>query len=136
MWETIRAKILEVITENAETIQEAHRTLVSNITGWPVAMVYPTEDQNDYHNTAPASDKDTYVFIIRVLYPFVEGQDAADIAIGNALDELKTIFKNHGVLDEAGVTMLRPVPSTWGYVDTANGRMRAGDLKLQCVVYS
>lgn len=132
MYQDTRAAIIAVIDAQADTIQEACRTLRSKLDAFPVALVRPSEAEADYSETAARANKETYVFDVRVLYPFVEGQETADLAIEKSLDELITIFRDRNVLG-AAADWCSPAPSVWGFVETASGTMRCGEIKIRAV---
>jgi hypothetical protein len=129
----IRAAIVDKL-EDAETIQEVYRTDRSVVAGYPVAIVSPSESEADYHETAPASNKETFVFNVRLLYPFTEGQDAADIALEKAVDEVLTLFRDRTALGSAA-EWCTPAPSVWGYAERANGTDRIAVVKIKAVRY-
>ena len=134
MFESIRTAIIGVINDQAEKIEAAYRTDVSSIDGFPAALVIPSEAEADYHQTSPESNKETYVFTIRVIFPFTEGQETADIALEQALDELIAIFRDRSVLGNAADWVV-PVPSVWGYQDRGNGIVRVAEMKIRATKY-
>lgn len=134
MYATIRQAIIDKITASATTIQAAYRTDRSEISGYPAALVFPSEAEADYFQTAAQSNREVYIFTIRVIYPFTEGQEEADISLEAALDELLTIFRDRTALG-AACDWVEPVPSIWGYMDRPSGQARVGELKLRAVKY-
>jgi hypothetical protein len=64
------------------------------------------------------------------MYPFTEGQDDADIAIEEAIDELLEKLRDRTVLGNV-VDWIEPAPSVWGYQDRPNGTTRIGEIKLK-----
>lgn len=134
MYESIRTAILNVINTNSTKVAVAYRTDRSEIDKYPAALVIPSENEADYLQTAPATNKETYVFTIRLLYPFVDGQDAADIALEKALDELIAIFRNRRILGSAA-DWVAPVPSRWGYQDRGDGKYRVGELTIRAIKF-
>lgn len=134
MYETIRTAIINVINSESERVAEAYRTDRSQLDKYPAAIVTPSEQQADYNETAPSSSKETYVFTIRLHYPFTEGQDTADIALEKAIDELISIFRDKTILGSVA-DWIQPVPSVWGYQDRGNGIMRVAEFKIRAVKY-
>lgn len=134
MYEQIRSKIIEVIRAQSTRVFETYRTDRSDIKKYPAALVIPSQSEADFHETDAGSAKEAYVFTIRVIHPFVEGQDNADIAIEKALDNLITIFRNKKVLGTAADWVI-PSPSVWGYQTRGNGICRIGELKIRAVKY-
>lgn len=135
MYGTIRQAIIDKINSNAITkIEVAYRTDRSEIDGYPCALVFPTENQSDYHQTGSGSNKETYFFTIRILYPFTEGQEEADIALEEALDELIVAFRSRNVLGSAA-DWVEPVPGKWGYQTRGDGQFRVGEVNIKVVKY-
>lgn len=135
MYATIRQALIDLInSESVSKIQVAYRTDRSEIAGYPAALVFPSEHESDWHQTGVADRKETYTFTIRVLYPFTEGQEEADIALEEALDELVGVFRNSSVLGNAADWVI-PVPGRWGYQDRGNGQVRVAELNIRAVVY-
>lgn len=132
MIQAIRQAIITVLNEQAENVQAAYRTNRSDIAGYPAALVFPSEVQADYHETAPKTNQETYIFTIQLLYPFTEGQEAADLALEQAADEVLAIFRDRNILGTAA-DWVKPVPSVWGYQDRGNGIMRVAEIRLQAV---
>lgn len=135
MFGAIRQAIIDVLnSEEVTKIEAAYRTARSDIEGYPSAEVFPSENEADFHQTSPGSNRETYIFTIRVLYPFTEGQEDADLALEEALDELLETFRERSILGSAA-DWVDPVPSIWGYQDRGNGTMRVAELKIRAVKY-
>ena len=133
MVKEIRAAIISVINNDpAKKVQVAYRTNRSEVEGYPAAIVFPSEVQADYHETAPRTNQETYIFTIQLIYPFTEGQEKADLALEEAADEIMTLFRDRNILG-AAADWVKPVPSVWGYQDRGNGIMRVAEVKLQAV---
>lgn len=136
MYGAIRQAIIDLInSESIEKIQAAYRTEASSISGYPAALVFPAEHTADYHDTAPGRNKETYIFTIRILYPFAaEGQEEADIALEEAVDELIGAFRDRSALG-AAADWVEPVPGRWGYQQRGDGTMRVAELNIRAVKY-
>lgn len=134
MYEAIRTAIINAITSNSDQIEAAYRTERSSVDGYPAAVVVPSENESDYHQTSPGSNKETYIFTIRVFYPFTEGQEEADLALEKAIDELIGIFRDRSILG-AAADWVSPVPSRWGYQTRGDGTMRVAELTIRAVKY-
>lgn len=140
MFETIRQAIIDLLNSDAITkIAVAYRTDRSQLDKYPAAIVSPTEVESDYFQTAPKSNKETYIFTIRILEPFVEGQDNADIVLEKAVDELIGKLRDRNVLGNlpnnggSVADWVEPVPSVWGYQERPNGTMRVAELKVRAI---
>lgn len=136
MYQAIRTALIGLINSDAiEKIEVAYRTDVSKIDGYPCAIVFPSEHEADYHQTGAGNNKETYVFTIRILYPFsTEGQEEADLALEEALDEMIGALRDRNVLGSAA-DWVEPVPGRWGYQDRGDGTMRIAELGVRCVKY-
>lgn len=134
MFGAIRTAIIEVLNEQSSKVKFAYRTDRSSIEGYPAALVAPNEIEADYHQTSPASNRETYIFTIRLLYPFTEGQETADLALEEALDEVIGIFRDRSVLG-AAADWVAPVPGVWGYQDRSDGTYRVAELKIRAIKY-
>lgn len=136
MYGAIRQALIDLINgESVEKIEAAYRTEASSISGYPAALVFPAEHQAEYHQTSPGSNKETYIFTIRILYPFAaEGQEEADIALEEAVDELIALLRNRSALG-AAADWVEPVPGRWGYQTRGDGTMRVAELNVRAVKY-
>jgi hypothetical protein len=135
MYGTIRQSIIDLLNgESITKIEKAYRTDRSEIEGYPAALVFPTENQSDYHETGSGSNKETYIFTIRILYPFTEGQEEADIALEESLDELIVKFRERNVLGSAA-DWVEPVPGKWGYQTRGDGQFRVAEMNIKVVKY-
>ncbi|HOB89787.1 MAG TPA: hypothetical protein PKG74_00440 [Candidatus Colwellbacteria bacterium] len=135
MYSIIRQALLDLLNgESITKIKQAYRTEVSEISAYPVAIIAPSEHDADYHQTSPSSNKETYIFTIRVIYPFTEGQATADLALEQALDELIGVLRDKTCLGSAA-DWIKPVPGRWGYEQREGGVMRIAELNVQAVKY-
>lgn len=135
MYSSIRTAIIGLINSDAiEKIEVAYRTDRSEISGYPAALVFPSEHEADYHQTGAGQNKETYIFTIRILYPFTEGQEEADLALEEALDEMIDALRDRNVLGSAA-DWVEPVPGKWGYQSRGDGTMRVAELNVRCVKY-
>lgn len=135
MYQTIRQAIIDLLNSEAiSKIQVAYRTDRSKIDGYPAALVFPAEHEADYHQTGAGNNRETYIFTIRILYPFTEGQEDADIALEEATDEIIGALRDRSVLGSAA-DWVDPVPGKWGYQDRGDGTMRVAELNVRCVKY-
>jgi hypothetical protein len=136
MFSTIRTAIIDKINSPAITkIQVAYRSDRSTFSGFPAAVVSPSENQSDYSSTA--DDRRAYVFKIRVYYPVQSEseQDTADIALEEALDEMINAFRQRGSLGTA-CDWVEPIPSVWQYEERGESIYRMAELTLRCIKYS
>lgn len=134
MYQIIRQQIIDVLnSSDVSRIKKAFRTQSADLTEFPVALVFPTESDAEFSQTSPESNRETYSFTIRVIYPFTEGQDKADIELEQAVDQVIETFRDRNRIPFAD--WVQPVPSRWGYVDRANGTNRVADITIRCVKY-
>lgn len=127
-----QALIDKLNTPGVKNIKAAYRTDRSEISAYPAALVIPSDNEAEYHETSPGSNRDIFNFTIRILYPFVEGQETADLALEAAVDELLELFHSRNVLGSV-CDWVTPVPSTWGYQDRPNGTFRVAELRIKAV---
>ena len=134
MFSTIRAAIITKINTDLDKIQAAYSTDRSTFSGFPAAVVSPSENEADYSSTA--DDRRVYAFKIRVYYPIKEEADyeAAESALEDALDEMLAAFSTRGVLGSA-CEWVKPVPSVWQYEERGEAIYRMAELTLRCVKY-
>lgn len=129
----IRSKIVEVIEAIPNSpIQEVSRVEKSFFNGYPAVCLSPTALEADYHETNRTSERRTYVFRLRAYYPFVEGQEDAEIKLEEVIDLLLATFQNKAVLGTAADWVI-PIPAVWGYQKRGDGEMRIAELVLQVV---
>jgi hypothetical protein len=134
MFSTIRTAIIEKINSDLTKIQVAFRTDRAAFDGFPAAVVSPSENEADYASTG--ADKRVYAFKVRIYYPFKteEEQDAADIALEEALDEMIDAFSTRGALGSA-CDWVEPVPSVWQYEERGDSTYRMAELTIRCIVH-
>lgn len=135
MWSTIRSKIVDVIEDlEGSPIKQVCRSERSSFTGYPAVTVSPTEDLADYHETKPNSERGTFVFTVRAYYPFVDGQETADLELEKVVDVLRELFRNKKILGNVA-DWVAPANSVWGYQKRGDGEMRVADIKVQVIKY-
>jgi len=134
MFSTIRAAIIGKINTDLDKIQVAYATDRSTFSGFPAAVVSPSENEADYSSTA--DDRRVYAFKVRVYYPIKDESDydAAESALEDALDEMLDAFSTRGVLG-AACEWVKPVPSVWQYEERGEGIYRMAELTIRCVKY-
>lgn len=132
MFSTIRTAIIDKINDDLTKIQVAYRSPRSTFSGFPAAVVEPSDNEADYSSTA--DDKRTYAFKIRVYYPIKDESDydTAETALEEALDEMLDAFSARGALGTA-CEWVKPVPSVWQYEERSEGVYRMAELTLRCV---
>lgn len=130
MFSEIRTAIIAVINDQATKIESAYRTSTSKIDGYPAAVVTPSENLADYQSTL--NDRLTFAFTVRLYYPMKDedSQEAAELALEAALDEMLDIFKSRDVLGTAA-DWVEPVPSVWEYEERKNGVFRIATITLK-----
>jgi hypothetical protein len=134
MFSTIRAAIISKINTDCEKIQIAYPTDRSTFSGFPAAVVSPSENEADYSSTA--DDRRVYAFKVRVYYPIKNESDyeTAESAMEDALDEMLDAFTERGVLGSA-CEWVKPVPSVWVYEERGEAIYRMAELTLKCIKY-
>jgi hypothetical protein len=132
MFSTIRAAIISKINNDLEKIQVAYASDRATFSGFPAAVVSPSDNEADYASTS--NDKRTYAFKVRVYYPIKDeaDYDAAETALEEALDEMLDAFSTRGALGSA-CEWVHPVPSVWQYEERGEGIYRMAELTLRCV---
>lgn len=133
MFSTIRTAIVDKINSDDITkIQVAYKSDRSTFEGFPAAVVSPSDNEADYSSTA--DDKLTYAFKVRIYYPIEDegNQEAAELALEEAVDEMITAFSTRGVLG-AACDWVKPVPSVWQYEERGEGIYRMAEITLRCV---
>jgi hypothetical protein len=133
MFSYVRTKIKEAL-ETIAGIGEVSRVDKSTFERYPAVVVTPSQNLADYNSTIRESNKETYIFTLKVLYPFTEGQETADLALDEALDKLIVKFRDRTVLGDE-IDWVEPVPSIWGYQDRPDGRFRAAELTIRAVKF-
>jgi hypothetical protein len=135
MFSTIRSAIVTKLNGAGITkIQVAYRSPRATFSGFPAAIVEPSENEADYSSTS--DDKRVYAFKIRVYYPIKDESDydAAETALEGALDEMLDAFTIRGALGTA-CEWIEPVPSVWQYEERGEGVYRMAELTLRCIRY-
>lgn len=134
MFSQIRTAIIDKINDDLTRIEVAYRTDRSSFDGFPAAVVSPSENEADYASTA--TDKIVYAFKIRIYYPIKDedDQDAAEIALEEALEEMLFCFRQRDTLGDV-CDWIEPVPSIWQYEERGDGTFRMAELTLRCVKY-
>jgi hypothetical protein len=134
MFSTIRTAIIDKINSDLDKIKVAYRSDRSTFSGFPAAVVSPSENEADYGSTA--DDRRAYVFKVRIYYPMAKEaeQDDVEIALEEALDEMIDTFKQRGVLGSA-CEWVEPIPSVWQYEERGEAVYRMAELTLRCIKY-
>lgn len=135
MFSTIRTAIIDKINSASITkIQVAYRTDRATFSGFPASVVSPSENEADWSSTR--DDRRVYVFKIRTYYPIGKEatQDAAELALEEALDEMVQVFSQRNVLG-AACEWVEPVPSVWQYEERGEGIYRMAEITLRCIKY-
>lgn len=138
MTNTIRQAILDKLNSaDVDLIHSAYRAK-STFAGFPAAVVLPSDNESDYGSTF--KDRSVFVFRIVIYYPIKKEseQDAVEIALENAVDELLTVFgggaAKRGVLG-AACDWVEPVPAAWGEDPSGETVYRTAAITLRCVKY-
>jgi hypothetical protein len=108
----MRQAIADKITAESTTIAHVYSTSVSKFAGFPCAVVLPGNNSNDYGSTS--DNKMEFVFSVIIYYEAATEADraAAELAIGDALSEILTIFLPRNALSSV-CDWVVPTPSTW-----------------------
>lgn len=117
-------------------IHSAYR-VPKTFTGFPAAVVLPSDSEADWGDQS--MDRHTVPFRIKIFYPMKNQseQEAAEIALENAVDELMTVFSQRDVLsgDYDNLDWIEPVPSSWGEENSGDAVYRTATVILRCVVH-
>ncbi len=134
VFQDIRQKIIDVLTAQATTVQAVYRSDASQFSGYPAVTVSPSGDEADYGDQA--KDKNIVTFILRIYQEIPQsGQDAAEIKLEGAVEQIISIFRVRNVLSGAA-DWVDPAPSIWGYQERETGPVRVVEVRLRCRVYN
>jgi len=122
--------LLEAITD----IKEVYDYDRGTFSGYPAAVIYPTENKNDFETTT--QNRVQYVFTIRLHEP-MESTSATDHAkadriLREVVDKVIAKFDKNYTLNNA-VHFCYATPSVWGYQTRETGAVRVAEIKLTCV---
>jgi hypothetical protein len=126
----IRAGI-KAIVEQSTSIQAVYAYEASTFSGFPAAVIAPSENAADYNSTQ--KDKLTFIFKVRVYYP-IENESSHEDAETNleaVFDELLYAFRARGTL--TACDWLEPVPGAWYYEERGEGVYRVAEMTLRCI---
>ena len=128
----IRQAIVDKINNDATKIKVAYKADQSEFSGFPAAVVAPSDNAAEFGSTA--RDKFTMTFNVRIYYPIKDKtkQEEADLALEKAVDEMIDIFKSRDAIGVA-CDWVRPIPSSWEYEERGSGIMRVAIVKIECV---
>lgn len=135
MFATITTAIIDKLNSNDITkISVAYRSERATLASFPAAVVSKSANESDYSSTA--DDKVVYAFKIRVYYPIKNeaDYDNAEVALEEAMDEMRYAFRTRGVLGNA-CEWVHPVPSVWEYEERGEAVYRVAELTVRCVAY-
>lgn len=139
LFATLRPAIAARIVAQCPLLQNVYPTDRSQVDGYPYAVVTPSESTADFHEAGNGSKTIDAVFTVRVAYPIdgegSPGQEAVDLAMDQAVDQLLTAFLDSNALGSV-CEWVRPAPSAWGYVQRENGVLRTAEVKLFCRKYA
>ena len=135
---SLRQAILDRISGDETTIQEAHFEQRSEFEGSPAAVIGVSQNEALYNSNQ--MDRLTFVFQVMIYIPLKSDTDAHEVEInmGKAYWEVYHMFNQRGVLD--GIEGLEniqvePIPSIWGFEERAEGIYRFAEINLRCVVF-
>lgn len=135
MYSAIRAKLVELIEQMDDSpIQCVTKVEKSTYPGYPAVSVSPSEEIGDYHETHSLSAKRRYMFNVRAYYPFVDGEETADLELEKVADALLDLFQDKKIIIPAA-DWIAPAPSVWGYQRKGNGEFRTVQIKLEIIKY-
>lgn len=102
--------------------------------GYPVAVVYPSENDSDYGSTE--ADKITFVFKVKLVSLMRTGTDQQmiDDLMYDLGDSVINAFKSRGVLGNT-CDWVQPVPSIWGTEDRGDAIHRTREFTIRCKKY-
>ena len=119
MWTELLEKLKAILTAN-ENIQEVYDYVPDRFNGDPVAIITPSENDNDYHTTN--ENLRVYSFSINLYVSrTAKTNKVADanmrILVNSVLDDYDKNWNLSTTVDPTGYTFLNlfAVPSAWGY---------------------
>lgn len=134
IYKALRESIMTYITANAPLVAEVYRADQPKFDKWPAVIVTPSDNETDYGDTS--MKKMDITFIVRAHYLISQdGNQQADEAMDEVLDQLLTIFLDSTVLDATSCEWVNPTPGVWGYQDREVGQVRTAEIKLKCRKY-
>jgi hypothetical protein len=130
----LRQAVLDVITADETTIQEAYFEERSEFDGSPAAVVGVS--QNDALYNSQHLDRMTFVFQVRIYIPINVNEDIHDVEIrmGKAYWETLRLFKARDVLGTAA-DFVEPIPSIWGFEERGEGVFRFCEINIRCAKF-
>lgn len=130
----LRQAILDKITADETTIQEAYFEQRSEFGGSPVAVIGVSQNEALYHSQK--ADRMTFVFQIMLYIPLTDQEDTHDVEInmGKAYWEVLHIFNQRGCL-EGHADIVEPLPSVWGFEERAESIFRFAEINIRCVKF-
>lgn len=133
MEKNIRNAIVSLLN-TLSIFQEVYTSEVSQYSGYPVAVVTPSDNDADYGSTD--ADKVTFSFKVRVIYLIQKGTNQSDVddKIYDVSDTILNAFKTRGALGNV-CDWVQPVPSVWGTEDRGEGVLRTREFTIKCKKY-
>lgn len=130
----LRQAILDKITAEETTIQEAYFGQRSEFEGSPVAVIGVSNNEALYNSQV--RDRVTFVFQIIIYIPIKDGDDQDDVEVrmGKAYWEVLSMFNQRKCLD-GYADMVEPIPSAWGFEERGSGMYRFSEINLRCVLW-
>ena len=129
---SIIAEIISILGTIPE-IKEVHNFDKGKFTGYPAAVVYPSENSSDFETTT--QNLRQYVFTIRVHVPLEKvgtlDHQTADRILRETLDAIIAKFDNLFTLNGV-VNFVNATPSVWGYQTRETGGLRVAEVRLAC----
>ena len=134
----LRQAILDKITGDETTIQEAYFEQRSEFEGSPAAVIGVSQNEALYNSSD--LDRMTFVFQIMIYIPLKSDTDAHEVEtnLGKAYWEVLHMFNQRGCLDGIeGMENIHvePIPSIWGFEERGEGIYRVAEINLRCVVF-
>lgn len=134
IYKNLREAIMTYVEANADKVAVVYRADQPRFSEWPAVIVTPSDNDSDYGDTS--MKKMDITFIVRAHYLMSQdGQQEADEAMDEIIDQLLTIFLDSTVLDATACEWVNPTPGVWGYQDREVGMVRTAEIKLKCRKY-
>lgn len=133
MEKNIRNAIVTLLN-SLNIFAEVYTSEVSEYSGYPVAVVSPSDNDADYGSTD--ADKVTFSFKVRVIYLIKKGstQASVDDKMYDLSDTILNAFKTRGALGNT-CDWIQPVPSVWAMEDRGEGVLRTREFTIKCKKY-
>lgn len=130
----LRQAILDKVTSEGTTIQEAYFSEQEKFNGSPAVVIGVSQNEALYNSQK--TDSMTFVFNVRIYIPYTTSvtSEQVETQMGQAYWDILTIFNKRSVLNPF-CDFVEPLPSTWGFEERAGAIMRYAEINIRCRLY-